>query len=270
MGFNLNKRFKKALVTGGSAGIGQAIIAALLKEGLAVTAVSRRGDGVPSGAEFLQADLSDDASIVKIETKIRSDNFDLIINAAGGGECLNFDEITPLMAENAWKLMVEAPRRISVAALPSLQKSGGALVNISSLAAEFPLPYMALYNSAKAALSALTLSMTDEYPKLQIIDLRPGDIKTNFAKNWKIPSPKEGKNEKGEKEWAATAAHMKKMIDEAPGPEVLVKALFKALKSKKKGTLRAGDFLQTVLMPMGARLAPTAAVNAVRRAYLKR
>ena len=134
-------------------------------------------------------------------------------------------------------------------------------MNISSMAADFPLPYMPLYNSSKAALSALTQSLIDEYPALQIIDLKPGDIKTGFAAGWKIPPGKT---------WSTTAAHMKKMIEVAPGPEAVVKPLLRALKNGRKGTMLVGEFFQTVILPFGARLAPDDWVHAVRRAYLKR
>ena len=254
-------RFKKALVTGGSSGIGQALAQALLAQNIATSIVSRKQEGVPPQATWVGADLASPEGIEIIERLVREENFDLVINAAGSGECQNFADITPADAARAWTLMVEAPRRISAAALPALTQHHGALVNISSIAANFPLPYMTLYNSAKAAVSAVTLSLSDEFPTLQIIDLRPGDIKTNFGAGWKIPS---------DKKWTATARHMQKMMEEAPAPAVVVRTLFRALKNGHKGTLRAGDFLQTFLMPLGARLAPESVVDAIRRAYLMR
>jgi short-subunit dehydrogenase len=259
----MRSRFQKVLITGGSSGIGQALTAAFIKEGASVVVISRRAEGVPAGAVHWQQDLADEngSAWENLEKKIAREDFDLVINAAGGGECISFDEITPEMARKAWGLMVEAPRRICAVALPGLLKNKGALVNVSSMAADFPLPYMALYNSSKAALSALTQSMIDEYPSLQIIDLKPGDIRTGFAKNAPMTE---------EKVWSATSKHLKKMIDGAPGPEVVVKGLMRALRKRKSGVLRLGEFFQTVIMPLGARLGPSKIVHAVRRAYLKR
>jgi short-subunit dehydrogenase len=254
-------RFKSALVTGASSGIGQAITQALLDKNIEVAAVARRSSGIPDGATHWQFDLSNETDLHILQGKIVKSNFDLVINAAGMGQCLSFEEISAEQSRRSWMLMVEAPRRIAVAALSNLLKQKGALVNVSSMAADFPLPYMSLYNCAKAALSAMTQSIIDEYPRLQTIDLKPGDINTGFTENWK---------EEPGKPWVATMKHMKAMMDEAPKPDVVVKALLNALGSTQSGSMRAGGFLQTVIMPFGARLGPSRIIQSVRRAYLKR
>lgn len=254
-------KFKKALVTGGSSGIGAAIIDAFEKKGIEVVSVSRR-EGMPGrGVVYWGCDLTHEETLKELEERITQEKFDLVINAAGAGECMEFEDITPKESRDAWALMVEAPRRVSRAALPGLLRNKGALVNISSMAAEFPLSYMPLYNMSKAALSAMSLSLMDEYPELQIIDLRPGDIRTGFAAGWQ---PSEGKP------WSATQKHLKKMIEDAPAPDVVVSALLRALSSGSRGTLRVGSFLQTVLMPFGARWVPLGVLHNIRRAYLKR
>jgi len=254
-------RFKSALVTGASSGLGQAIAQALLDNNVEVAAVARRSLGIPDGAAHWQYDLTNEIDLHILQGKIAKGSFDLVINAAGMGYCASFEEISPGEAHRSWLLMVEAPRLISAAALPNLQANKGALVNVSSMAADFPLPYMSLYNCAKAALSAMTQSLIDEHPKLQIIDMKPGDINTAFTENWK---------EEAGKPWTATMKHMKAMMEEAPKADVVVKVLMKALQSRKSGALRAGSFLQTVVMPFGARLGPSMVVHAVRRAYLRR
>jgi short-subunit dehydrogenase len=193
---------------------------------------------------------------------ITAENFDLVINAAGSADCKGFDVITDDEARRAWMLMVEAPRRIIKAALPNLLKNNGTLINVRSLAAQFPIPYLSLYNSAKAALSALSTSLMDEYPQLQIIDLQPGDVKTKFSASWKI---EEGKV------WSKTAHHLKNMIDVAPSTDVVVKKVLSILKRRSmSGRFRAGEFVQTMILPLFARIAPTSVVNWARRVYMKR
>jgi len=254
--------FKQALVTGASSGIGHAIAARLASEGVEVTAVARRVLQVPEGTKGYACDLMDVKAVRELCEIIRKEEFDLVINVAGRGECAGFEAIDDATWDNNWQLMVGSPLLIMHAALPGLRTSRGALVNVSSLAAEFPLPYMSAYNTAKAALSALTISLMDEYPATTIIDLRPGDIRSEFAKDWD--------DDKLAKPWSATKKHMAQMMAEAPGPEVVVKRLISALRRRRSGTLRAGDFFQTAMAPLGTRLLPTRLLHALRRAYLKR
>jgi short-subunit dehydrogenase len=129
-------------------------------------------------------------------------------------------------------------------------------------AISFTLAPTSYFRTAKAALSALSTSLMDEYPQLQIIDLQPGDVKTKFSASWKI---EEGKV------WSKTAHHLKNMIDVAPSTDVVVKKVFSILKSRSmSGRFRAGEFVQTVILPLFARIAPTSVVNWARRVYMKR
>ena len=254
--------FHKALVTGASSGIGHAIAARLVHEGVDVTAVARRVARVPAGTRGYACDLLDGPSVTALCALIRDEPFDLVINVAGSGACVGFEAQDAADWDDTLRLMVDCPVRVMRAALPGLLAARGALVNVSSLAVEFPLPFMAAYNTAKAALSALTLSLIDEYPALTIIDLRPGDIRSEFANDWHddtVSMP-----------WSATRQHMARMMAAAPGPEVVVGKLCASLRHRRSGTLRAGDFFQTTLAPLGTRLLPARLLHALRRAYLKR
>ena len=58
----------------------------------------------------------------------------------------------------------------------------GLIINVTSLASRLPVPFMAAYNSAKAALAAFTMSIQLELTNspIHIVDLQPGDICTEF------------------------------------------------------------------------------------------
>ncbi len=254
--------FKRALVTGASSGIGHAIAARLACEGVDVTAVARRVLQVPAGTRGYSCDLMDVNAVSALCETIRKEAFDLVINVAGRGDCVGFEAVDAATWDANWQLMVGSPLLIMRAALPGLLASRGALVNVSSLAAEFHLPFMSAYNTAKAALSALTISLMDEYPAITIIDLRPGDIRSEFAKDWE--------DDAVARPWSATRKHMAKMMAVAPGPEVVVRKLLSALRRRSSGTVRAGDFFQTAMAPLGTRLLPTWLMHTLRRAYLKR
>ncbi len=237
--------------------MGRALAENLQKEGVSVSVVARRADGLPKGTRHWQADLADAAQLAALEGLIRTEAFDLIINAAGSAEIVEAERISPEEAQRAWQLMVESPRRIAAAALPELLKSNGALVNISSLAAEFPIPYLSLYNAAKAALSAQTLSLGDEHPHLQVLDVRPGDICTSFGAAWQAQGPLKKQ-----------ILHLRKMMDAAPRPERVARQILRALYAGRKGTLRVGGFWQAAFLPFCARLVPESCVNFIRKKYL--
>ena len=79
--------------------------------------------------------------------------------------------------------MLGATLRITHAAYRGMrERNKGCLVNVSSLAAEFPLPFMSGYNVAKAGLSALSESLLFESrgSAVSVIDFRPGDYRTSF------------------------------------------------------------------------------------------
>src|SRR6185503_19636582 len=62
------------------------------------------------------------------------------------------------------------------------QQEHGLVINVSSLASRLPVPYMAAYNAAKAALAAYTMSIQLELGKgnVRLVDLQPADINTGF------------------------------------------------------------------------------------------
>src|SRR5437870_1815070 len=58
----------------------------------------------------------------------------------------------------------------------------GLIINVTSLASRLPVPFMAAYNAAKAAMASITMSIQLELPdsRVRIVDLQPGDICTEF------------------------------------------------------------------------------------------
>jgi len=156
--------------------------------------------------------------------------------------------------------MLEAPALLCRAALPAmLAKRRGCIANVSSLAAEFPLPCMAPYNAAKAGLSALSRSLMEETrgTGVRIIDLRPGDFRSGFM----AATTRAGGDNTA---WEAARAHEKN----APGAEAVAKALFHAIASGKSGTIRTGGFFQCRVAPLGARILPEALFAHFSRIYL--
>ena len=140
---------------------------------------------------------------------------------------------------------------MSHAALPGLlARHRGALVNISSLAAEFPLPFQSAYNMAKAGLTALNESLMIETAGtgVVILDVRPGDYRTDFEGS--VRRPPGAATPRMARVWAAFAALMRS----GPPPAHAAAALRRALLRHRSGTVRTGRFFQAVAGPFLARL----------------
>jgi short-subunit dehydrogenase len=146
--------------------------------------------------------------------------------------------------------MLLQPARLSRAALRGmLERKRGALVNISSLAAEFPLPYQSAYNMAKAGLSALNESLMVETAGSAVIvlDVRPGDYRTEF--DGSVHRPQTNPPPRLQRAWAA----FERMMQSGPPPAHAAAGLRRALLRQRSGTVRIGRFFQASLAPFLAR-----------------
>ncbi|HEV7752003.1 MAG TPA: oxidoreductase [Baekduia sp.] len=160
---------RRALVTGGSRGIGAAIAQRLIDGGATVVASARSAaDTTPAGATFIPGDIStlDGAHQLATATLEQLGGIDIIINNAAaarvqlGGVAATPDEEW----QDSLNLNFLSAVRVTSALLPSLieQGEGGAIVNISSNAALFAPPPLAHYGAAKAALNVYTKALATE------------------------------------------------------------------------------------------------------------
>ncbi len=161
---------KTAIVTGGSSGIGLAICERLLEEGMEVHAISRNPDRMTK-KDFLhpvELDLSDLDEVARYGESFVEENGipDLLVNNAGYGAFYEWKEFPEdeIIRQNT--VLFSAPVLLCKAFAPLMaQSQKGTIVNITSLATLFPLPYMPLYNAGKSALSSFTQSLMLEYPE---------------------------------------------------------------------------------------------------------
>jgi NAD(P)-dependent dehydrogenase (short-subunit alcohol dehydrogenase family) len=186
---------KTALVTGASRGIGLAIVTALLEEGMRVVAGSRTAppELAASGAIAVQLDLSTAEGPVQLVERALTElgEIDLLVNNVGGGDSdggqtggfATFDD-------EQWHRMFElnffSAVRTTRAALPSLLRRKGAIVNISSNGARMPHAGPMPYTTAKAALTAFGKALTEEVSPLgvRVNTISPGPVRTSM---WESP-----------------------------------------------------------------------------------
>jgi short-subunit dehydrogenase len=178
---------KRVFLTGASSGIGLAIAYALLARGDEVWGTSRNLERLPKVPQFhpVRLDLSDPRSVEEAFNAALAEagHFDVLINNAGSG---HFDPAEFLSREtitSQFQILVFAQVRLMQLALSNMQTRGeGLVINVTSLAGRLPVPFMAAYNAAKAAMASFTMSIQLELPdsRVRIIDLQPGDICTDF------------------------------------------------------------------------------------------
>ncbi len=272
---SLKSRYTTACVTGASSGLGKAIAEALRREGLEVWGTSRHPDvlklpGEEGAQHWLALDLSRPESLAEFIHRLQQDelNFDLFVNNAGFGAAYPFEDFPRDAIERQLCVLLAAPAQLCRTLYPQmLQRGSGCLVNVSSLAAEFPLPFLGLYNASKAGLSALSRSLDLECPNpnVRILDFRPGDFRTNFADATEMPAVDDASVRA---DFRRSCKRQIAMMAGAPPPERAAADLVRALQQGKRGTVRSGQFFQARLGPFLARAATWPLLRAILQRYL--
>jgi short-subunit dehydrogenase len=180
---------KVALVTGASSGIGLAVTEKLIGAGARVAMVARRRAmldehvarlGSDRAAAF-PVDVTDLEGLTALPDRVVAQfgRLDILVNNAGlnhRGPILRFSSraLGDIVTTN-----LTAPIVLTRAAVEKLQ-SGGAIVNVASLAGMIPVPHEAAYSASKAGLRAFTRSLREEFPELHVATVCPGPVDTGF------------------------------------------------------------------------------------------
>lgn len=175
---------KIAAITGASSGIGLAAAGVFAAHGYKVYCLSRTA---PKDERFIHipTDVSDEAAVVSAFARIKNEagRLDVLVNNAGFGisgatELTGLSEAKRLFDVNFFGQFVCAKH-----ASPLLRETRGAIVNVSSAAAIFSIPYQAFYSASKSAINSLTLAMRSELKPfgVRVCAVMPGDVKTGFT-----------------------------------------------------------------------------------------
>lgn len=164
-----------AVVTGASAGIGEAFARALARDGFGLLLVARRRRRLEKLArelrerhgaqvEILTADLSRLARLRAVEAALEeSPNLELLVNNAGVGDFRAFHESDREREDQMLRVNVLAAVRLAHAALPGMvRRRRGAVINVSSTAGFAPCPRFATYGGTKAFLNSFTEALHEE------------------------------------------------------------------------------------------------------------
>lgn len=181
---------KVVLVTGGSSGLGRSMCLRLAAMGHTVYGTGRRVDDsdVAGGFRHLRLDVTDDASVAKAVDEVvhREGRIDVLINNAGIGIQGPAEDITPELARAVFETNVLGPHRMCRAVLPHMRAAKrGLIINISSVAANFGLPYRGFYSASKAALDRYAEALHTEVERfgVDVVTVQPGEFNTAIADN---------------------------------------------------------------------------------------
>jgi short-subunit dehydrogenase len=183
--------FGRALVTGASSGIGEAIVKELAAADVPIVVVARREDRLKQlsvdlpGIEVLSADLTDPDGLERVAARIAAvdEPIDLVVNNAGFGTSGLFHELDVDRLAGEIALNVTALTRLSHAALAVMAERGsGWLVNVSSVTSFQPAPGLAVYAATKSYVTSFTESVHLEAKKcgVHVTALCPGLTRTEF------------------------------------------------------------------------------------------
>src|SRR5213080_4972806 len=252
---------KKVFLTGASSGIGLAIAQSLIARGDEVWGTSRnliRLEQLPRLHPVL-LDLSNSRSIEEAfkGAHLAAGYFDVVINNAGRGHFGPAEHLSEQEIQKQFQVLVFSHLQLMRLALAVMRARGqGLIINVTSLASRLPVPFMAAYNAAKAAMAAFTMSIQLELPdaNVRIIDLQPGDICTAFNDAISKTAEQDPRYEaRVAKTWDAVDRNMKN----APKPELVAEQVLRLIDSNNPPPrVMVGDVFQSKIAPFIFRFLP--------------
>jgi 3(or 17)beta-hydroxysteroid dehydrogenase len=187
---------KIVLVTGGAGGIGSAVVRMMAEAGAHVIATDRFAtapDGLTSTSiEYQQLDVADEAAWHRVVQGIeqRFGRVDVLVNAAGTeGDQQHNTVISTTLAD--WRrvhsINLDGTFLGCRAVIPLMEKATrGSIVNVSSVASYFPMPFHCAYGSSKAAVQQFTKSVaawgTRNGNRIRCNSVHPGLVRTDMLR----------------------------------------------------------------------------------------
>jgi NAD(P)-dependent dehydrogenase (short-subunit alcohol dehydrogenase family) len=181
---------QRALVTGGTKGVGEAVVATLREAGAIVLTTARSRPGTLAHADqFVAADVSTVEGCAGVVRAVhdRLGGVDIIVHVVGGSSAPagGFAVLDDGEWNNALNQNLLAAVRLDRALLPAMVARGsGVIIHITSIQRQLPLPEATLaYAAAKAALSTYSKGLSKEVsPKgVRVLRVSPGWVETDAA-----------------------------------------------------------------------------------------
>lgn len=259
----------KVFLTGASAGIGLEAARVLCRAGHEVWGASRSLTRLPVMERFhpVELDLLQAESIAAACDRVWNEagEIDVLVNNAGQAVFGPLEQMSSESLRRQFELLFFAPLALQQNLIRRMRGgNGGLVINVSSLAAELPIPFMGAYSAAKASFSAasaaLRLEMGDS--RIRCVDLRPGDISTGF--NDAVTREEGGGSAAARNAWKT----IEKNMAEAPPAALVAERILAIVEGRdKRPVSRVGNWFQSVLAPLGPKFLPAGVLERLIRSY---
>jgi NAD(P)-dependent dehydrogenase (short-subunit alcohol dehydrogenase family) len=271
----MSSESRTVFLTGASSGIGLETAKLLTTHGFEVWGTSRDPARLLTLPKFhaVSMDLARPDSIRENFARAlqQAGAFDVLINNAGDGA---FGPVETMSAETVGEqsqVLFLGPVELIRLALPQMRERGrGTIVNVTSLAAQFPIPFMAPYSATKSALAALTAALRVElfHTSIRVVEIRPGDINTPFHERTRRSKSGAGgdTDQRLKTVWEIQLRNMAA----APPPDLVARAMLRAItRPNPPPVLVVGGFFQARVAPLAARLVPLRLQEYALRQYYR-
>ncbi len=179
------------LITGASSGIGQACAGHLAARGWRVFGTSRSQTPDASGVTMVRMDVDDEASVDQCVANVleRAGRIDAVVNNAGYSLTGSIEDTSIEEAKAQFETNFFGALRVCRAVLPIMrQQKRGHIVNISSLAGVFGLPFGGHYSASKFALEGMSEALRYETRRfgIHVSLVEPGDYQTAITSTRRV------------------------------------------------------------------------------------
>ncbi|KQW30235.1 SDR family oxidoreductase [Acidovorax sp. Root402] len=190
MNFDLQLKGQRALVTGGTKGLGAAVVKSLQEVGVQVMTTARSAPDRPlEGVTYVQTDLTTAEGVSELARVVKEQwgGVDILINSVGGSTAPagGFAALDDAVWLSELNLNLMSAVRLDRALLPAmLAKGTGVVLHVTSIQRVLPLPESTTaYAAAKGALSTYSKSLSKEVtPKgVRVLRVSPGWIETEAS-----------------------------------------------------------------------------------------
>src|SRR5213082_3832477 len=252
---------KRIFLTGASSGIGLATARLLVARGDEVWATSRNPERIPEMPRLhpTRLDLGDPHSVEKAfnAALVDADHFDVLINNAGSGHFGPAENLSEKEIATQFQILVFGQMQLMQLALRMMQARGeGFIINVTSLAGRLPVPFMAAYNAAKAAMASFTMSIQLELgnSRVHVVDLQPADIRTEFNQGViKSAQANPRYDTKIASAWEIAERNMKS----APTPDLVARHVLRLVNAARPPPrITVGNAFQSKIAPLIFRFLP--------------
>jgi len=248
-------QLRVVLITGASSGIGQACAIHLAERGWQVFGTSRSETASTSGVTMLRMDVDDEASVNQCVAEVleRAGRIDALVNNAGYSLTGSIEDTSIEEAKAQFETNFFGALRVCRAVLPIMRaQKRGYIVNISSLAGVFGLPFGGHYSASKFALEGMSEALRYETRRfgIHVSLVQPGDFQTAITARRRVAAAAE-KNDAYRERFAEMSRKQEHEEQNGSTPEPIARLVERILNDPKpKLRYPIGKPSQTMVVPL--------------------